>query len=567
MTDAKLIADLLRRHAAAGSAVHALEGGHRLPLALTITGVELDGHHEVIRVATDEPHAVLELGREYTLVVPGQGAVTTFSSRLIGRQADRLTLALPGEVVRTGFRRSLRALPAQATGAAAHLVLARAPHEPIRQPVLDVAAHGLSLVVDGSDIVLPGDRLSQVTIEWAGCRVEAQGVVRSVLPQAQGRLRCGVELVDFAGPEDAQRWHHFVFGQIHPRLHLATGSNVRSAWRILKRSEYVSLWVDEAERNHIERDFTGDWKASAPSTGSLLLLENDRGPVGMISGSLLYPRSWLMHHLAVDAEERTKERKKDFFAMADQLYSGITYSLTHMARARYFIAYFERNKNWNRYLYEEFTDRYVRKEHQLYEARSVHRRTTAAPLGDADAVPGGLRIVPGDAALMAELSDRLGQRLPAMELDAFAYGRSEIGLSDFSHDCAHQRGYERRRDVFFALDGSGKALAALVCEAGGEGVNIFGLLNTCWIFPLAGAVETDVARALLGRAVHHYRALDKRSFVLFETPGTLGDAPKQTGFDFVSDGVRWMARTEVLPVWQSYVADLMSARQSADRPN
>ena len=66
-------------------------------------------------------------------------------------------------------------------------------------------------------------------------------------------------------------------------------------------------------------------------------------------------------------------------------------------------------------------------------------------------------------------------------------------------------------------------------------------------------------QALLATARTHYTDLGKHAFVF------LGDAKddiqelEQLGYDFVSEGVRWLARRRLVPAWLSFVQSSLAS--------
>src|SRR5262249_24468677 len=149
--------------------------------------------------------------------------------------------------------------------------------------------------------------------------------------------------------------------------------------------------------------------------------------------------------------------------------------------------------------------------------------------------------------LLSRLAAHLSATLPAIEVDALAYTKSELDLGTFALHCAMQ-GYERGRRVFFALEGT-EPMAALVAENGGEGVTVSGLLTTCRFFAMSGTVERqqEAQRLLLDQAIEHYRTLEKREFLLLDDRPDVDQRVLSMGFALASPGVRWLVRRDVVP--------------------
>ena len=108
-------------------------------------------------------------------------------------------------------------------------------------------------------------------------------------------------------------------------------------------------------------------------------------------------------------------------------------------------------------------------------------------------------------------------------------------------------------------------MAALIAESGGEGVNIFGLMNRCFIMSLtAEAVSPAAKAALLGKAEQHYDLLEKQHFIFFDGVAEDSGFVSLCGFELISEGMRFIAHKRVVPAWLSYLANVLSLRQAAE---
>jgi hypothetical protein len=121
------------------------------------------------------------------------------------------------------------------------------------------------------------------------------------------------------------------------------------------------------------------------------------------------------------------------------------------------------------------------------------------------------------------------------------------------------KGIKRRRQVLVARQ-AGKPVLAAICESGGEGMNIFGLMNLCWTVPLTDDPVSPAIYGPLVRAVRaHYQAHGVSDFLFLEREPSLADDLVRTGLSLVSPGIRWLARVEVLPAWLGYVENELAA--------
>jgi hypothetical protein len=262
----------------------------------------------------------------------------------------------------------------------------------------------------------------------------------------------------------------------------------------------------------------------------------------------------MAHHFGIDEQER--QSSANLFDIAREIYSGTMFILQHMAPADSFVFYFDAAKPWHDLFFGQFVERYRPRGDMLYDGFTLYKKIAEDGIGCA--LPFRPDIVRDDPELLGVLSRHLESSLSPLEFDAYCYGEEEITLAGFSGTCA-SRGYERTRHVYFALQG-GDLLAALVVETGGEGVNLFSLLNRSWLVPLHPDLGDDVyvKAALLAEATDHYVRRGTRSFLYLAPPGEVADGlPAGLGFTCVAQGRRWLARREVIPAYLSYMESII----------
>jgi hypothetical protein len=537
---------------ARGQTLAVIDRSLRLGGELRVEGVAFDEGRRVIKARFAGGAAKLSLQRPYSFLLSGPSAVTVFESRCLQQSGDEVLLALPAEVRQAGSREGRRieldeAAPAPMRVSFTHPRLAGVSSGGM---ILDVAERGLSFSVrSGEHGLFPGDRLPDLRIELPGRTLRARGSVRRIGVQGSGRASCGVELVLFTTRDEAEVWRRFVFGHLHPNVVDGNG-RADSAWELLEGSKYVERWTPPAARAHVREEYLRAWQDPPPELGHSLLLYRERGASGMAAGSAVTPRSWVLHHLASDTRGDADARLP--LSNAHQVISAILNRLRMETDLEHFLIYLECGKRWNERLYADFAERYFDRDKILLTPMVVHRRSTEAPL------PGGgasLPVVEATGPLLSLLARRLAETRPEIERKALALDEDRIRLYAFSEAC-DRWGQERRRDIFFAFDEERPA-AALIAESGGEGVNVFGLLNTCRIVGLVDEVSAAAREALLRRAVEHYRSRDKKHFLLFEETD-VDELPGRLGFERVSAGLRWIAHRDVIPAWAAYLEGLLA---------
>jgi hypothetical protein len=547
------IHNLFAPREARGQRLAVIDRSLRLGADLRVEGMAFENGRRVIRARFAGRPATLSPDRSYNFLLGGPSAVTVFESRCLEQRGEEVLLAVPQEVRQAGSREGRRIELGRVAPAPLRVSFThpRLPELPSGGVILDLAEHGLSFSVPASEHGLfPGDRLPDLRIELPGRTLHARAAVRRIGGQGTGRASCGVELVLFATREEAEVWRRFVFGQLHPDIVDGNG-RADTAWELLEDSKYVERWTPPAAREHVREEYLRAWQDPAREVGHSVLLYRDRNASGMAAGSAVTPRSWVLHHLASDPHGDARQP----LANAYQVISAILNRLKMETDLEHFLIYLECGKRWNERLYADFAARYFDREKILLTPMVVHRRASLAPLPDGEALP----VIEATGPLLSLLARRLAQTVPEIERRALALDEDRIRLYAFSEAC-DRWGQERRRDVFFVFEDRAPR-AALIAESGGEGVNVFGLFNTCRIVPLVDDLSAAAREALLRRAVEHYRIRGKKHFLLFED-ADVDDGPARLGFQRVSGGLRWIAHRDVIPAWAAYLEGLLADKET-----
>lgn len=555
--DPEFVRRLLDRHVVeSGAAIGVYRAGRRLNARIEIVARRDAPGACLLALVTGADGIEPEVPHEFVLAT--KGSLLRFTSAVRETSHGFSILDTPIRLLQYGFRNCHRSV----LGARSQ-VRVRFPHPrfsgaTIVRRVDDATVGGISFAIDPrEDLLFPGDRLSGMTLHLPDSTLEAAAIVRSISPARGDIYRCGVEFVEFAGTRDERRWSQFAFHAIHPRVVEGGSSAVSDAWNALETSTYVSLWTSEERRERLEASFRRDWGGVESTRGRLFLLREEEESVATCALSRLYPRTWMVHHFGVDIEHRSATR--DY---AREVYSSFLYAFQHMSEEDYLVIYVEEGKRWNHLMYEQFVARYPHRERLMWTPFDVYRRDATAELpsivGDAEVV---IRPLAKEAEAASMLDRALSMEISLLEREAFSLHIDEIMLSDFEADC-RDAGYERVRRVFVASSEDGPQ-AAIVAESGGEGVNVFGLLNRCWIVPLhASGGSPEVRRQLLRHAVDWYREIDVAEFLYFGQSVECGEAATSLGFERVSGGMRWLSRRDVVPAWMSHVEDVLGGARA-----
>jgi hypothetical protein len=554
--DAARMTGILRLHGVAQGRPLSVYRGHQpLPVRLRLDSIAPNNAH---LEATSDLEDALEPDVSYSFLLPASGAAILFSATARPGRGRAVRLSFPVEMLQGGFRDSLRLPTLHEEG-----VLVSFPHhrtDGLRRArqVQDVSDQGLSFpLAAGQDLLLPGDRLDDLRVQLPTGAVSTRAVIRSVAPRDRGGLTCGIELLDFEGAADRRRWERYLFSKAYPRT-LDDGPDLAGmAWRMLDSSGYLDLWTRAEDRERLEHRFHQQWSRPAAVPGHLIVLHEESRDAGTFATSRLYPRTWLLHSLGVDKDAR--RRHGAVLDLARELYAAMLRLLKGETRGRFFALFVQKDKRWTDLLYGGFVRTLppgaasVYDEYALYKCRT---QDEPAPL-PAEAARWSVREADRDE--LTEVARRLRGLLTPLEVEAYCYGEDEIDLGSFSAE--DPAGF--RRSVFVARDEDGPA-AALVLESGSEGVNVFGLLNSCRIFflrPVPDRAEVKgICGTLLAAARQAYRARDVREFIIFSTHEGMAEAAFERGSCLISDGVRWVASCELLQAWTIYIDEVLQSR-------
>jgi hypothetical protein len=550
------------------SAIHeqrllqAFAPGQELPIRVQLTALAVDGRKDVLVGLMGGDAAEVVKGAELMFLLPGRSSVALFNSRILDRRDQRLLLSLPTEIFQTGFRDSHRT-PLADPGSVR--VSFRHPHlvgRRLERGTLDVAARGLAFPANTEhDLLFPGDRLPDLQIALpSGEVLTTTGIIRGMRGAALG-VDCGVELQPFATEWEQRRWHQFVFQAAHPRLQQAGARDLNAVWQVFENSNYVNKWIDSDVSSQVRQEFKRSWQGAASRGGEILLLNGQERALGTISANQVYPRTWLMHSLAVDKQARAGVQRAEFLGLARELYSGIMYTLQHQASTRYFLAYFEESKSWNQRLYRDFARDYVARGDQSYDPVFVYKLQPGAPAPVPLPPPSNVVVVRADAEHRCLVAASARNTRSPIVVDGMALDESILDLQSFSQACA-DAGIERSRQVLMVIE-NGQPVLAAICEGGSAGINVFGLMNLCWTIPIGNTPASDAATWALFEAVRaHYRDAGAAEVVLIEENESRRSFLESLGYRFVSPGIRWLARVHVLPAWLSYVENELTADRS-----
>ncbi len=546
---------LLRLHGVhRGQTMGVYRGDEPLAAPVQVSGLEARGNRVSVSCGAS-PH--LEEGEAYSFLLPASGAALLFEATVLHRYNGSAGLSLPEEMLQGGFRDSVRLPTWNRNSVGVSFSFPRGDGRRVERRSLDVSERGLAVPFrSGSDILFPGERLDDLQVDLPTGPVRALGIVRTIAPRGFGDdAVCGIELTEFETRGDRERWLRYVFSLAHPRTDDLDAGLASLAWEVLDSSDYLGLWTRPEDRERLEREFLSSWDSPPQVPGHLIVLREEERKVGTFATSRVYPKTWLLHSLGVDQQERRKRRY--FLDVARELYAAML-TLLKGETAPYFVLFVEKGKRWTDLLYGGFVESLPPGSTSLYDEYELYKCLPGAA-AQRPGPPSGWRIGPAASPELRAVAAKLRETLTPLELDAYAYGEEVLDLPSFAREAPTRF----RREVLVAREGR-EPRAALIAECGSDGVNIFGLLNVCRLFSFAPfddpEEEKAVVRGLLAAAGEFYRSRGVDEYNVFATSRAMAEAADEAG-RFVAHGVRWLASCDLLPAWLSYVDDVLQVRR------
>jgi hypothetical protein len=286
-------------------------------------------------------------------------------------------------------------------------------------------------------------------------------------------------------------------------------------------------------------------------------MTDERGAYATIAQTRMYPRLWFVHDLGVD--RRRRESRAFLYRAASELHVALTHAMTWACTAEYFGVFYERDLHWNQRVYNRFAALCSRPDDVLLDEYQVFKARTDTEL--ADCAPQPFTVAAATQPELRALSRKLARTTRPLEFAAYSYEARNIALARHGAECSAQ-GFERARGIFVARDARGP-VAALIAEIGEDGLNVFGLLDSCRLVILDERRFAPAAeRALLRMAVQHYRAAGKREFLYLADMAADLTALGEAGLTHVSVGNRWLIHRSLVPMWMQYLEDAFGSKES-----
>jgi hypothetical protein len=355
-------------------------------------------------------------------------------------------------------------------------------------------------------------------------------------------------LIEFERERDQDLWSRYTFSVTHPRVFATSTPDARVVWDLLSSSGYVDEWTPPTEREYLHRELLHDWGTASEDTGHVVFVGPPERPVGQTSGSLIYPGTWLIHHLGMADDGR---QPQEVLEDACELFTAQLQTILRTKNAEHFLICVSDGTRWNKRIYEDFVAGYSEGDSAASRFTVYRYAAPSTAPQDAGCVSGA--VSRATAKQWRVISESLRTQVTPVEYRALGLDPDAIDLREFSAICARQ--HLLRTRAAFVYNEGGEDEAALLAETGPEGTNLFGLFNSCSIVGLTSrGVSTTAREALLQEAIRAFAIAGKRSFLFFDGPSS-SPAPEvvSLGFQHISNAFRWVAHRNVIPAWSEYL--------------
>ena len=427
--------------------------------------------------------------------------------------------------------------------------------------VADLSFSGLGLCVGSEDLVFPGLFL-MLELELAdGQCLYLSGEVRHVSPaRNDGRRVAGLEIRPRT-EQDAALWTRFVSETLSPATRTSE-DYLGPLWDVYDASGYFNLASKSAEHfAELRRSFV-DLGQRAAQLSHLIcqpVWPSERGVEASFSTLKAYRHSWLVHQLG-----RRPGKPNEPVAPGQILRDVYLRTLEHAQSDPEF--------KWA-FCYGESTVPWIYRTHVRFAQRTQGPgQNLVMPLRMMDVEchelsghsAGDLDIGPASIGEKYLLAGEIARTRPACYVEALDFTRDRLELWGVSR-AWQGAGLERERRILVARR-QGVPLAALVLELGHPGTNLFRLLDSARLFPLAPEGKRSAYVALLDEARRWFAARGRGSFVfLCEDDGAYAQAARLHD-DPATQPILWIIPASQVPEFLEHVSE-QSVGRSRPHPH
>ncbi|MFY0569482.1 hypothetical protein ACN28E_37440 [Archangium lansingense] len=389
--------------------------------------------------------------------------------------------------------------------------------------VADLSFSGLGLFVSPEDLVFPGLFLMMEVELAGGDSLFLSGEVRHVsAARSDGRRLAGLE-VRPRTERDMVLWTRFVSQSLCPATRTSE-ELLEPLWELYEASGYFSLASKSSEHfGELRRSFIDLGKRSAqlPHLLCQTVWPSERGVEASFSTLKAYRHSWLVHQLG-----RRPGKPANAPTVPGQILRDTYLRTLEHAQGdpefRWAFCYGESTVPWIYRTHVRFAQRMQGSGQSLLMPLRMMdvecSELSGHPAGDLDIGPASI----GEKYLLA---GEIARTRPACYVEALDFTRDRLELWGISR-AWQGAGLERERRILVARR-QGVPLAAVVLELGHPGTNLFRLLDSARLFPLAPEGKRSAYVALLDEARRWFALRGRSSFVfLCEDEGAYARAAR-----------------------------------------
>ncbi len=374
---------------------------------------------------------------------------------------------------------------------------------------VDLSFSGLCVRSPAEDLVFPGLLLHGIEVSGEdGEPIFLRGEVRYVSDKGpNGQRVCGIQTTP-CSPLDEARWVELVSRALCPTTR-GGEQYLEPLWELLVDSGYFNLAGRTAEHFEEQRaNFLALSRRAAhlPRLFCQTVWPSERGVEATLSSVRPYRHGWLVHQLAKRPGKSTTPH------VPGQVLRDIHVRTLEHSQSdpdfRWLLAYVESTVP----LMERVHLAYARNHADSGEALVMPVRLMDVSCDEESGLPAdGLHIGPARSEEKTLLAEHIALNRPACYVDALDFSRERLELDEVRKTW-NAAGLERERHILVARR-DGMPLAAIVLELGPPGTNLFRLLDSARLFPLAPEGR-EAYVALLDEARRWYVSRGRSAFVL-----------------------------------------------------
>jgi hypothetical protein len=468
---------------------------------------------------------------------------------------DRVETPMPASIERVRYRANRRAEAQQRLEVSLyHPLWPRLPQ--ICKEVRDISFGGLSFAMTlDTDMLFPGLTIPTMEIRSEkGDLVRLRGEVRAI-SVVNGEEIAGLSVEPFSS-RDELRWHRLIADMLH--AHTRTSENLlQPLWNLFEDSGYFKLagrtseYFADLQRNFIDM---GRRSADAPQLVCQVVWPSDRGVEATGSFLKAYEHSWMGHQLA-----RRPGRPHGEAADSGQILRDVYARMFEHSQSdpdlRWVFGAIEPHVKWMQQAHLDFAHKYESAERALV----MEMRMLNAFVADQSAVPiGDYTVAPATDAEKQLLCSVIRRERPGVYAECLDFVEERIDCHKVSRQWMNA-GMEREREILIARRG-GQPVCAAVFETGQAGSNMFRLLDSARIIPLAPPGRSQVAYLRMldeGRRWFAARGRDMYLYLREDNDWSYAEAGK---LHDVSDARFWCISAELIPEFLEHVYELTGQR-------